>query len=357
MLGQRDRRQPELFVAGSLKDLLPDDHVLVRVDQVLDLGWLEAEVADLYSTAKGRPGIAPEVAVRLMLAGMPLGIVHDRRLMREAQVNLAIRWFIGYGLHETVPDHSSLTRIRQRWGADRFRRIFVRTVQSCIAARIAKGEIVHIDSSLIRANVSWDAIARRHVDAVEAANPQESGEDRGDDPTLPTAKGKKKTAICTSDPDATLTTNKTGRRSEPAYKHHTAVDAERGVVLDVAVTTGAVHDTKMVEAQLDAITTTTGVAIQMAAMDASYAITRVFAELEARSVEAIIPAKAERPPKTGVIPVRRFKFDAKNRVVRCPGGKRLRPHGKPDRAASSITGRWRLIAGLVVCDPNASANT
>ena len=53
-----------------------------------------------------------------MLAGLLLGIVHDRRLMREAQVNLAIRWFIGYGLHETLPDHSSLTRIRQRWGAE-----------------------------------------------------------------------------------------------------------------------------------------------------------------------------------------------------------------------------------------------
>lgn len=220
MSGHEDRRQPELFVAGSLTALLPEDHILVRVDKVLDVGWLEAEAADLCSTDKGRPGIAPDVAVRLMLAGLLLGIVHDRRLMREAQVNLAIRWFIGYGLHETLPDHSSLTRIRQRWGADRFRRIFVRTVQSCIAAGIAKGEIVHSDSSLIRANVRWDAIARRHVDAVEAANPQERGEDRGEDrgdgPTPPPAKGKTKTAICTSDPDATLTTNKTGRRSEPA---------------------------------------------------------------------------------------------------------------------------------------------
>jgi hypothetical protein len=53
-----------------------------------------------------------------------------------------------------LPDHSSLTRIRQRWGAERFRRIFERTVQACMAARIAKGEIVHVDASLIRADVS-----------------------------------------------------------------------------------------------------------------------------------------------------------------------------------------------------------
>jgi IS5 family transposase len=84
-----------------------------------------------------------------MLAGFLLGIVHDRRLLREAQVNIAIRWFVGYGLHELLPDHSSLTRIRQRWGAERFRRIFQRTVQACLAAKIAMGEIVHIDASLI----------------------------------------------------------------------------------------------------------------------------------------------------------------------------------------------------------------
>ena len=99
-----------------------------------------------------------------MLAGFLLGLVHDRRLMREAQVNLAIRWFVGYGLHEALPDHSSLTRIRQRWGAERFRRIFQRTVKACVAAKIAIGEVVHIDASLIRADVSWESLVERHVD-------------------------------------------------------------------------------------------------------------------------------------------------------------------------------------------------
>jgi len=170
MLGKKERRQPELFVAGSLRELLPDDHILVRVDRVLDLSWLRAEVAELYSADNGRPGIDPEVAVRLMLAGFLLGIVHDRRLMREARVNLAIRWFIGYALHEPLPDHSSLTRIRQRWGAERFRHIFERTVRACVAAKIATGEVVHVDASLIRANVSWESLARQHVEAVGRAN-------------------------------------------------------------------------------------------------------------------------------------------------------------------------------------------
>jgi transposase len=84
-------RQPELFVAETLRELLPDDHVLVRVDRVLDLGWLHEEMVEFDDADSGRPSIDPEVAIRLMLAGFLLGFVHDRRLMREAQVNLAIR--------------------------------------------------------------------------------------------------------------------------------------------------------------------------------------------------------------------------------------------------------------------------
>lgn len=234
MQGRKERDQQELFLTGTLRQLLPDDHVLVRVDRILDLDWLHREVADLYCQDNGRPGIDPEAAVRLMLAGLLLGIVHDRRLMREAQVNLAIRWFIGYGLHEVLPDHSTLTRIRQRWGAERFRAIFQRTVRACVEAKIATGEIVHIDASLIRANVSWDALAVRHVEAVAAANPAET-EWEG----RQTGKYKK---VCTTDPDATMATSGRNRRLEPAYKQHTAVDDLLGVIVGVEVTTGETNE-------------------------------------------------------------------------------------------------------------------
>jgi len=328
MLGSKCRGQTELMMAGSLRELVPDDHVLARADRVLNLCWLRAEVRDCYAAdGAGRPGIDPEVALRLMLAGLLLGIVHDRRLLREAQVNLAIRWFAGFGLHEVLPDHSSLTRIRQRWGAERFQRIFRRSVAACVAARIAKGEVVHIDSSLVRADVSWDAIARRHGDAVLAAHAPAGGTDG--DGGVPKAAAQR-ASVCTTDPDASLTKNHRTRRSEPAYKHHTAVDAEQGVVLDVVVTTGAVHDIQTVEEQLTSVAAATGNPIHAATMDASYAATRVFAALEARGIEAVVPTKAERAPKRGTIPARRFKLDARNRVVRCPAGKTLRPHGKPD---------------------------
>jgi transposase len=318
MLGRKERGQLELFVTGSLRQLVPDDHVLARVDRVLDLSWLRAEVAGLYCDDNGRPGIDPEVAVRLMLAGFLLGIVHDRRVMREAQVNIAIRWFAGYGLHETLPDHSSLTRIRQRWGADRFRQIFQRTVKACVEAGIAKGEIVHIDASLIRADVSWDSLAVRYVKAAVTAN----GEPGNDAEKRRRQTGKYK-KVCTTDPDATMATNGRNRRLEPAYKQHAVVDDLRGVILDVAVTTGEVNEGQVIESQVDATMATTGVSITTVTADAGYAYAKVYGALERRGIEALIPSKAE--PIRSPVPTRRFRYDARHDIVKCPRGKVMRP--------------------------------
>src|SRR3712207_3696110 len=103
------------------------------------------------------------------------------------------------------------------------------------------------------------------------SNGQGAPASRGVDGDAPSAKPGA-LSVCTTDPDASLTKNNKAHRSEPSYKHHTAVDGERGVVLDVAVTTGAAHDTKTVEEQLHAVAATTGAGVRVTTMDASYAI-------------------------------------------------------------------------------------
>jgi transposase len=319
VLGHKERNQLELFITGSLRQLIPDDHVLVRVDRVLDLSWLRGEVADCYCCDDGRPGIDPEVAVRLMLAGLLTGIVHDRKLMREAHVNIAIRWFAGYALHEKLPDHSSLTRIRQRWGEERFCRIFKRTVEACLNAKIATAEVVHIDASLIRANVSWDSLVERHVEDVLSENQSEE-ETEEEKKERQSRKYKK---VCTTDPDATMATNARNRRLEPAYKQHTAVDDKVGVILDVAVTTGQTNEGEMIEPQVDEIKATTGMAIRTVTADAGYSYGKVYGALEQRGIDALIPAKAE--PIRSRVPLRRFRYDAKHDLLKCPTGRILRP--------------------------------
>ena len=324
MLGRKERGQLELFITGSLRDLIPDDHVLVMIDQVLDLGWLRAEVADLYCADNGRPGIDPEVVVRLMLAGFLLGVVHDRRLMREAQVNLAIRWFIGSALHEALPDHSSLTRIRQRWGEDIFRRDFTRVVRQCQAAGLVSAETVHIDASLIRANVSMDALVTRHLDAVEDVNDAERD-------ARTSGKFKK---LCRTDPDATMATSSRAPL-RPACKQHTAVDDLAGVVVDVEIVTGEEHDTGRFTERLGVIEETLGATPDRITADTIYGVGRVFAALEDRQIEAVSPPlRAPRRKGAQGFPTERFKFDPHHDVVRCPAKKRLTPRN------STKSGRW-----------------
>jgi transposase len=328
MVGNQDRWREDIFVACPLRELVPEDHILRRVDRVLDLGWLREEVADCYCADNGRPSIDPEAAVRLMLAGFFAGIVHDRKLLREAQVNLAMRWFTGYRLHERLPDHSSLTRIRQRWGEERFKRIFQRTVAACSKAGLVDGETVHVDATLIRADVSWESVVERHAERVlieNAAEGPESGTEsapprRG--PGRPRSAAEKVKKQSRTDPEATITTSSHGRRMEPCYKQHTAVDDRAGVIVDVAVTTGEENEGSQLPEQLSRIRENTAQTPRVLTADAGYAHPCNYAALEELEIEAVIPPQHE-PGQARKLPARRFRYDARHQVVRCPGGKRL----------------------------------
>ncbi len=328
MIGKQDRWQEELFVACTLRELIPDDHILKRVDQVLDLSWLEDEVRELYCEDNGRPSIPPEAAVRLMLAGFFQGIVHDRKLMREAQVNIAIRWFAGYRLDEKLPDHSSLTRIRQRWGPERFKAIFLRTVQACLDAGLVDSDTVHIDATLIRADVSWESLSTEHADKVFDEN-QEAGQEHQEKP--PKARKPKKRSR--TDPEATLATSRKDYHLEPSFKQHTAVDDASGVVLDAEVSTGEASEGSQLPDQIDRIEAATGQPIKTITADTGYAHPSNYEALEEREIEAIIPPQRE-PRRSKRIPLRRFRYDGKHQIVRCPGGKVLRPGRATEK------GRW-----------------
>ncbi len=253
-----------------------------------------------------------------MLAGFLLGIVHDRRLMREAQVNIAIRWFIGCGLHERLPDHSSPARIRQRRGDARFRRIFERTASACVEAGIAQGGAVHVDATLVRADAGWESMVDRHAGAVAAENG-----DAEEDAAPPGGKRKK---VSVTDPDASLATSSRGRRLEPSCKQHTAVDDGSGVVPDVTAATGEVNERNVIEDQVDEVRRISGKKIETAAADAGYAYGKVYGGLERRGIDPVIPAKRE--PTRSRVPACRFRYDERNNIVKCPRGKALRP-GQP----------------------------
>jgi len=318
VIGKQERWQEDLFVAGPLSSLIPDDHLLKRVDAVLDLSWLPEVVKDTYCADNGRRSIAPEAALRLMLAGFFEGITQDRKLMRQAQVNLAIRWFAGYRLHESLPDHSSLTRIRQRWGADRFRQIFERVVRQCVNAGLVGGHTVHIDATLIRADVSWESLVQVHTDTVLQENVSDETAGSGHPRTRPPKPQKRST----TDPDATMSTSCRSFHMEPCFKQHTAVDDQDGIVVDVDVTTGQANEGKQLPEQVKRIEATTGHKPEITTCDKGYAHGANYAYLESEGIEAIIPPQTMKTKST-CIPACRFKYDARHRIITCPANQKL----------------------------------
>src|SRR5437868_10643292 len=94
------------------------------------------------------------------------GIRSERQLMRHAADRLSVRWYLGYDLNEPLPDHSSLTRIRERYGVDVFRRFFDAIVEQCQQDKLVWGKELFIDSTQVNANADLDSLTPRF--AVEA---------------------------------------------------------------------------------------------------------------------------------------------------------------------------------------------
>lgn len=328
MIGRRDRSKRSLFIAGDIEQFIPDAHILKRVDRILDLSWLSEAVKECYCADNGRPSIDPEAAVRLMLAGFFQGVVHDRKLMREAQVNIAIRWFAGYELDEALPDHSSLSRIRERWGADKFRAIFTRTVQACIDKGLVSGETVHVDSTLIRADVSWESIVTKHANEVIRENREDHGDDKDlADPPKKCGRSRKREnkpkKVSLTDPEATMATSSRNHYLEPTYKQHTAVDDQSGILIDVDLTTGEINEgTKLVET-IERIECITAKPIKHVTADKGYSHSVNYRELGKRGIDAVIPPQRESHVGKGNLSIRHFKYDGLHQRLLCPGGKVL----------------------------------
>src|ERR1700761_8824739 len=153
MMGRLKSDQGQLFYEFCLGEMVPEDHLVRKIDAALDLSWLRGELASHYSSM-GRPSIDPELMIRMLVVGYVFALRSERLLCREVQVNLAYRWFCKLGIEDTVPDHSVFSRARNerfREG-EVFRRVFERIVEACIAAGLVGGEGFAVDASLSAAD-------------------------------------------------------------------------------------------------------------------------------------------------------------------------------------------------------------
>lgn len=151
--------------AVTLEQLVPADHFYRHLERTLDLAFVRELVADCYA-AGGRPSIDPVVFFKLQLVMFFEGLRSERQLLTVAADRLSVRWYLGYDLEEPLPDHSSLTRIRDRYGLDVFRRFFDVVVSRCQQAGLVWGRELYLDATKVAANASLDSLMPRF--AVEA---------------------------------------------------------------------------------------------------------------------------------------------------------------------------------------------
>src|SRR2546421_3554569 len=164
MMGLKERAFAPL-VAVSLEELVPQDHFYRHLQKVLDLSFVHDLVREYYAAA-GRPSIDPVVFFKLQLVMFFEDIRSERLLMRLVADRLSVRWYLGYDLNEPLPDHSSLSKIRLRYGLEVFRRFFEAVVEQCQKAKLVWGKELYFDSTQGNANADLDSLAPRF--AVEA---------------------------------------------------------------------------------------------------------------------------------------------------------------------------------------------
>jgi transposase len=164
MMGTKQRAFAPLC-NRTLEELVPFDNFYRHFETKLDLGFVRDLVRTTYKEC-GRPSVDPKVFFKLQLVMFFEGVRSERELVRVAADRLSVRWYLGYDLDEELPDHSSLTRIRKRYGLAVFRRFFEAIVEQCREAGLVWGKELYFDATQVKANASLDSIAPRF--AVEA---------------------------------------------------------------------------------------------------------------------------------------------------------------------------------------------
>jgi len=155
MLKKAEAQQQELELV-SIEGLVPEGHLLRKVAGAVDFSFIRDRVKHLYCEDNGRPALDPVVLFKLLLLGYLYGVRSERQLMREVEVNVAYRWFLGLKLRDKVADASTLSQNRRRRFAEStiYQEIFDQIVALAVKKGLASGAVLYTDSTHLKANAN-----------------------------------------------------------------------------------------------------------------------------------------------------------------------------------------------------------
>ncbi len=164
MYRERGEKQNRLeFVV--MEELVPKDHLLRKIDKTIDFSFINKICKPYYCENNGRPAIEPEVLFRMLFIGYLYGIRSEVRLLKEIEVNIAYRWFVGYDLSEKLPDVSVIwqNRLRRYNGTDIPQQIFDEIVRQAMAKGFVGGKVLYSDSTHLKASANKNKFVEKQV--------------------------------------------------------------------------------------------------------------------------------------------------------------------------------------------------
>src|SRR5215216_5462873 len=338
MLGHKVREFRPL-TAVTLEDLVPEDNFYRQVERSIDLSFVRELAIEFYSNI-GRTSVDPVVFFKLQLIAFFEGIRSERKLMEMVNLNLAHRWFIGYDIDEPVPDHSSLSKIRERFGLEVFQLFFEPVVVLCIQAGLVWGEELHFDSTKVQANASINGMleraefeAKQHLDQLF----QPFEKDVSPFGKLVTKyNGKRLTGIrkphyqritdnriSPIDPDAAPMQRSGGGSARLGYHDHYVVDGGKArIILSALVTPASIMDNTPLLDLVDWVRSRWRIEPKLAVGDSRYGTVPNIVGLEERGIKAYLPT-SDFSERTKYYPAKLFQYDSEKDHYVCPQGQIL----------------------------------
>jgi len=331
MMGHQQVEQAALFYEFSLERHVPTDHLLRSIDRFVELGELRRELSSFYSTI-GRPSIAPELMIRMLLVGYCFGIRSERRLCEEVHLNLAYRWFCRLGLDGDVPDHSTFSKNRHgRFReSDLLRRLFETILRRCIDQGLVGGESFAVDASLIKA----DANRQNGIEGEKGLPPRAAGRAVKeylavlDDAAFGAGTEIVPKFISPADPAARWT-GAHGGQAFFAYSTNYLIDVENAIIVDVEPTT-AIRQAEVLAAKRMIERTAKAFALHPSKLlgDSAYGSADMLGWLvDEQGIEPHVTVFDKSARKDGTFSREDFSYDQADDVYICPGGKTLATTG------------------------------
>ena len=316
----------------SIEELVPKDHLLRKIERVIDFEFIRDKVKDLYCADNGRPAVDPVVLFKMLFLGYLFGVRSERQLVREIQVNLAYRWFLGFGLADKIPDASTFSQNRRRRFTEStvYQEIFDEIVLQGMRRKLIGGRVLYSDSTHLKASANKNKFRKEQVEASTRGYLAELEEaidqDRlahGKKPLAPKAQEPevKEVKVSTTDPDSGYMM-RDGKPEGFFYLDHRTVDGKHNLITDTHVTAADVHDSIPYLERLDRQRQCFDFAIEAVGLDAGYMTAPICKGLEEREVYGVIGYR--RPThRDGYLRKREFHYDADRDGYRCPGGQLL----------------------------------